>query len=349
MRTLRIAIALAAPFVLGAPGCVLAGKSAAKSEPAATADQTAGCRGTNMLPELAASDPETFARIDSEAKAAENGNAIFWKIEKPGVEPSYVFGTVHLTDPRVTTLSSKVLDALGKSKAVLLEAADNTPAATASALAQAAKTTLFSDGRSLEKLLSPADYEKVRSTVDRSGLPPGMARLYKPWIVTLLISASGCERQKIQNGDLVLDMKIAEEAKSRGIPVTGLETLVSQLEAMSTVPEDQQLDMLRATLASVDRTDDLVETMVQLYLDRRIGGLWPFQLALAAKAGVGENSFAFFRQALIVERNEKMRDGALPFIEKGGAFIAVGALHLPGRTGLISLFSAKGYTVTPVE
>jgi uncharacterized protein YbaP (TraB family) len=165
----------------------------------------------------------------------------------------------------------------------------------------------------------------------------------------MLISASGCERRKVQNGELILDMKIAEFAKARGIPVSGLETLASQLEAMSTVPEDQQIGMLRATLAFADRTDDLVETMVQLYLDRRMGALWPFQIALAAKAGVGENSFAFFKQALIFERNEKMRDGALPFIEKGGAFVAVGALHLAGRTGLISLLAGKGYKATPIE
>jgi uncharacterized protein YbaP (TraB family) len=41
-----------------------------------------------------------------------------------------------------------------------------------------------------------------------------------------------------------------------------------------------------------------------------------------------------------------MAERALPFLEEGGAFIAVGALHLPGEAGLVELLRAKGYTVT---
>ncbi len=44
-----------------------------------------------------------------------------------------------------------------------------------------------------------------------------------------------------------------------------------------------------------------------------------------------------------------MCDGALPHLDKGGAFIAVGALHLPGKTGLVSLLREAGYTLTAIE
>jgi uncharacterized protein YbaP (TraB family) len=175
------------------------------------------------------------------------------------------------------------------------------------------------------------------------------ARVYRPWVITMLLAASDCERRKIQNGALVLDMKIAAEAKARGITVAGLETIEEQLAAMTSVPDEQQVGMLRASLKFVDRTDDLVETMVRLYLDRRVGATWGFQLALAAQAGVGGESFSGFKQKLIVDRNIKMRDGALPYLEKGGAFIAVGAMHLPGETGLVALLRKAGYTAIAVE
>jgi uncharacterized protein YbaP (TraB family) len=35
-------------------------------------------------------------------------------------------------------------------------------------------------------------------------------------------------------------------------------------------------------------------------------------------------------------------------LASGGAFIAVGALHLAGKTGLIERFRAMGYRVTKV-
>ena len=43
-----------------------------------------------------------------------------------------------------------------------------------------------------------------------------------------------------------------------------------------------------------------------------------------------------------------MIDAALPLIDGGGAFIAIGALHLPGETGMIELLKQRGYTVTRV-
>jgi uncharacterized protein YbaP (TraB family) len=51
---------------------------------------------------------------------------------------------------------------------------------------------------------------------------------------------------------------------------------------------------------------------------------------------------------LLADRNATMADRAAPFLEKGGAFIAVGALHLSGKGGLIELLRGKGYQVTNV-
>jgi uncharacterized protein YbaP (TraB family) len=44
-----------------------------------------------------------------------------------------------------------------------------------------------------------------------------------------------------------------------------------------------------------------------------------------------------------------MRDAAEPLLQDGSAFIAVGALHLVGPTGLVALLRERGYTVTAVE
>ena len=319
-----------------------------KPLPPATTTSTT-CGGRDLLSELALSDRPLFDRLLSEAKATENGSALLWKIEKQGKPSSHLFGTVHLTDERVTRLSDKTQLALTASTTVLLEAADVSPATTAAALTAAAKSAMFTDGKTLDALLTAEEFQLVSKAVDKAGIPGALARVYRPWIVTMLIAASDCERSKVQSGVNVLDMAISEQAKALGKPVAGLETIEQQLAALSSVPEDQQIGMLRANLALADKTDDLMETMVNLYLNRRMGAAWHLQLALAEKAGVGAEAFEGFKQRLIIERNQKMRDAALPYLSAGGAFIAVGALHLPEKTGLVTLLRDAGYTITPVE
>ncbi len=107
--------------------------------------------------------------------------------------------------------------------------------------------------------------------------------------------------------------------------------------------------MLKAAARLYGRVEDFAETMVQLYLERRLGAIWPLQLALAERVGVAPRVFDTAEQSLLITRNFGMRDNALAHLEQGNAFVAVGALHLPGKQGLVSLLREAGYTVTAVE
>ena len=347
MRICLAKAAAAAALVLAALLAAPLQASAADSADAvAVADK---CRGINMLAETLAKDPETYAKIMAQAAATENSGPLLWKIERAGRPTSYLFGTVHLTDERVTKLSPAVEQALGQSKTVALEVSDISEKATATVIAQSAPLVMFTDGRRLDGLLSGTEYDTVKRIISRSGMPSDLAALFKPWIVTMIMSVSDCERTSIQQGARVLDMKIAEVGKARGLQVVGLETIPEQLQALAAVPEPQQLDMLRASLKFADRTNDMMETLVQLYLDRKISAALPFQIAIAKQVGIGNETFAGFQEKLLTDRNIKMRATAEPLLEQGGVFIAIGALHLPGKQGLVALLREAGYTVTPME
>jgi hypothetical protein len=322
---------------------------ASAANPADTVAVADKCRGVDMLAETKAKDPETYTKIMAQAAATENSGPLLWKIERAGRPTSYLFGTVHLTDERVTKLSPAVEQALSQSKTVALEVSDISEKATATVIAQSAPLVMFTDGRRLDGLLSGTEYDTVKRIISRSGMPSDLAALFKPWIVTMIMSVSDCERTSIQQGARVLDMKIAEIGKARGLQVVGLETIPEQLQALAAVPEPQQLDMLRASLKFADRTNDMMETLVQLYLERKISVALPFQIAIAKQVGIGDEAFAGFQERLLTERNIKMHTTAEPLLEQGGVFIAIGALHLPGKQGLVALLREAGYTVTPME
>jgi hypothetical protein len=342
-RPLSSLLVVLAILAVGAPAGA-AGKPGGKTQ-APHRD----CRGVDMLEEMRRADPQTFERVMGDAKQAANAEALLWRIEKAGVAPSHLFGTMHVSDTRITALSPAVKAALDTSRAVMLEVADLSPKATMTAITRSAKLLVFTDGRRLDKMLSKDEYETVRTTVERAGLPGNLAAMFRPWIVSTLLAVSECERRNAENGHPVLDSRIGQEAKARKIPVLGLETVDSQLAAMASVPDTEQVEMLRAALKFAHRNEDMLETLTQMYLKRQMGAAMPFNLALAASAGVKPEAFSSFQSELLVKRNRKMLDGAKPMVAKGGAFIAVGALHLSGKSGLVTLFREAGYTVTPVE
>lgn len=318
----------------------------------APAAEAAGghCGGADMLAEMSSQNPAMFEKIRAEAKELENTQALFWRVEKQGVAASYLYGTMHLSDKRVTTLKPGVEAALKAARSVVLEVADLTPSALAAAMTTARGADLvYSDGRTLADELTEEEFAKVKTVVTSTGLPGDAAKMFKPWLVSTLLSVSECERKQAASGAKVLDMMIAERAKAAGTPVSGLETIEQQLVALSGIPEDQQLQMLRVSLKYFERTDDMMETMLQLYLKRDMGAAMPFQKALASEMGIPDTAFDGFQKSLLVDRNARMSQSAVPFLNQGGAFIAVGALHLPGKTGLVTLLREAGYKVTPAE
>jgi uncharacterized protein YbaP (TraB family) len=258
-------------------------------------------------------------------------------------------GTMHLTDPRIAKLPDKAKEAIAHAKSVALEVADLSDKAVAAAMAKAQGFLVYTDGKTLQAQLSDDEFKKVRQVVTKAGMPENSAVVLKPWLISMLLATSDCERQQVASGAKVLDLEVAAEAQKDGLTVTGLETIEKQLSALASIPNDQQIAMLKVGLKYADRSNDLMETLVQMYLKRQIGAAMPFQLALAAEAGVPASAFDGFKKILLIDRNAGMRDAALPLLDNGNAFIAVGALHLVGPDGLVALLRKRGYAVTAVE
>lgn len=314
--------------------------------------QTPTCRGKNVLDELRESDQAVHARVMAAAAATENAGAILWKIEKAGVSPSHLFGTMHLTDDRINDLSPAVKAALARSSRLVLELEDVSPGGFMAILSKSphiVRLMMFTDGRRLDELLGEDDYRKVSEVLSRSGVPPALGGVFKPWVATLMLSVSACEQRRMGSGLIPLDAKLARDAESRGIKAEGLETLELQFQALASVPEADQVEMLKSSVRFYHRIDDMLETMIQLYLQRQLGVIWPLQIALAEKVGISGKAFNSAEQSLLLTRNLEMADKALGYLAQGNAFIAVGGLHLPGRQGLVTLFRAAGYTLTAVE
>jgi uncharacterized protein YbaP (TraB family) len=309
------------------------------------------CTGQDLIAKMAVEEPDKLAAVRAEAAAEPNGQGLLWRVEKAGTVPSFLFGTMHMSDPRVTKLPAAAETAFGAASSLVIETTDVLDQAKmAEAMLTHPHLMMFTDEGSLPGLLSPQDRALVEAALAERGIALAAVQKMKPWIIAALVSLPACELARKSAGELVLDVLLAERAKQRGIALHGLESMVDQLEAMASLPMEFHVRGLVDTLKLGDGIDDVMETMLVLYAAGDIAAVWPFFRAVMPPETTGDEAgFAAFQEAMIVSRNRTMAEEAAPHFDAGGAFVAVGALHLPGADGLVELLRARGYAVTRVE
>lgn len=306
------------------------------------------CAGADMLEQLRQNDPGKVDEIRRQAAETPNGNGLLWKIEKDGVEPSFLFGTMHLTDERVTSLTDEAQTAFDGANTVIIETTDVLDEqAAALSLMGHPELMMLPGTTTLKSLLSPEQAEIVDAALNERGIPPGSVSKMQPWMLSTMVAIPACEFARRKGGLKVLDVKLAKDAEAAGKTVAGLETLIEQLQAMASLPLELHVEGLVETMKLGDRIGDVHETMIRFYERGELGMIWPlFRVILPSQKDEG---YAEFEQTMVTARNHGMAENAEPFLQQGGAFVAVGALHLPGEEGLVELLRRAGYRLTRAD
>ena len=112
------------------------------------------------------------------------------------------------------------------------------------------------------------------------------------------------------------------------------------------LPRAAKVAMVRSVVEQMDKEQAVYQALRKAYLERDLAAL--LRIAGDSEAGEKHAFTSAFMQAGIVERNRRMVRRMLPALKKGGVFVAVGALHLPGEQGILNLLEQAGYTVKPV-
>ncbi len=220
--------------------------------------ETPVCTGVDLMQALRKDDPAAARRIEEDARATPNGSGLLWKIEKAGLGTSYLFGTMHMTDPRVTALPGAAQAAFDASATVVIETTDVLDQAEMmAAIMQKPELMMFTDQTTLQSLLSQEDAAAVEAALAERGIPLGSVSKMKPWMLSAMVALPACEMARKAAGLPVLDVKLAQDAEASGKELRGLETVTDQLEAMASLPMDFHIRGLVDTLKLGDRMDDV--------------------------------------------------------------------------------------------
>ncbi|HEY9148024.1 MAG TPA: TraB/GumN family protein, partial [Gammaproteobacteria bacterium] len=258
-----------------------------------------------------------------------------WRVEASEGAVSHLFGTIHSEDARVTELAEPVAQAFDSAETVMLEM-ELTPTVQQ----QMAQAIMLPPAQQLSDFLPQELFQASISAMAERGYPEQITARLRPWAVLLTLSMP-----QPKTGEF-LDKVLHDRAIAEGKTVMGLESLEEQLAIFRDLPLADQRLMLEQALKDHPRLPEMLEAMTSAWLQRDLGRL--MALYQESMAELPPSLQQAVGQRLLQGRNQRMAERALEVLQQGGAFIAVGALHLPGEEGLVALLRERGMTLTPV-
>ena len=192
------------------------------------------------------------------------------------------------------------------------------------------------------------DRTAVEKMVEGMGYPTEFAHHLRLWFLAVLTAAPACETKRMALDLPEIDEFLAHEAKAAGVKVVALETPQEQLDALAALRPEAAAALLGVAARDPALNDDVYATLLKLYRESRPAEILAVSDAIGDMTDRERAAEDAFASLLLAGRNAAMAERLAPLLKDGGAFIAVGALHLSGRDGLIERLRRAGYTVTKV-
>lgn len=311
----------------------------------------AACSGADLIPELRAENPEAVNGMYARAAVVPNGEGRFWKIEREGLAPSYMLGSFHAPEA-MDTVTPEMWAAFDAADRVVVEVDLDQQAAMEARMASDPSFTFDLQGPGLRARLDPAQQEVISAALAARGMSLRDVDKMRPWLLASLLGFPVCHLRAMASGAEAMDVAMAQAAVGRGATLTGLEGYEATIEAFRRVGPDILLDSIASTGEIAGREEDLFRTNLELYAKGQIAAISEFGILLGERMAPELDHRAISNAMLASILDARNRAWMAPLTKAlagGSAFVLVGALHLPGDVGLVSLLRAEGFEVTRLD
>ncbi len=272
--------------------------------------------------------------------------ALLWTATHPDGATITLFGTMHLSDPRVTKLPPEAEAAFQAADAIWTEliADQNTQAA----LLAAGQWADSSD--TLWEALGPELTERFHDEAINKGQAPTVFSTLRPWMAE--VAFAQLEAAPYLKGGETLDVMLLSRARRAGKSVGAVETTEEQLAALASGTTEQQVHRLAATLerSAADRAAgrDRMREQVDAYLAGDDAALWQQAQEVLDPQ---DTILLGWWEKVYVQRNQRMTERIQAIVRSAPDkqyLFAFGALHFTGSPSVIDGLRATGWEVTRV-
>jgi uncharacterized protein YbaP (TraB family) len=276
---------------------------------------------------------------------------MLWKIEGKGLKkPSYLFGTIHLPDKRVTQLHPTAQKAFDAADTLYTEI-DLSPANQLGM----AKFFMRKDGKTLEEelgksLLTELNRELaiVNPMLNAKGL-----NQFKTWAVAMTVPFL----QDQLLGKVALDSQLWARATKADKKTGALEKPEDQVGPMDLFTAGEQKELLSVTLKVMKKSRELKVQPYQELIDAYLMGDIQVAAEIMKKNSsmgvkMSDALMAKFMKNLLHVRNRGMADTIINDLkspERGSCFFAAGTGHYVGEKNVGEMLKAAGYQITLLQ
>ncbi|AKS45227.1 hypothetical protein SAMN05444287_0319 [Octadecabacter temperatus] len=309
---------------------------------------SAQCVGSSFVERLSL---RQLADLQASVDAVPYASGNIWLAQK-GDTTLTILGTMHLPDPRHVDMFNAIADTLLQADIVLAEATLEDQQAMQTFMAENSELMTITEGGSLPDRLDEETWNAIRDAAAARGMPGFMAAKMQPWFLSLSLAIPPCAMTAMASGQGGLDNLVLQAAEANGIPTQPLEPWQNMLNLLSSGTFEEQIEALKLALLAPELQDELIVATVEYYFAGQSAKSWQLSYLLQdflplIDAVEYTKQMAEMEQTLLIGRNAAW----IPVIEATATehddiFIAFGAAHLFGETGVLRLLENRGWAIT---
>lgn len=251
-----------------------------------------------------------------------------WKVTGPGGGILYLGGSVHALRKSDYPLPAAYGHAFDASSRVVFE---DDPKAGSREARELLRAGTYPKGDALKNHVDPRTYAYIKRFFALVNVPESEFARYRPWLLNVLLSSPSYE-----NWQLGIEQHLERRAAEKSKPVSGLES-PKEHNAFFVGLNDRESEALLLILFINAAREGPGANMIAAW---RRGDVEALNRMLRQEF----QDFPSLGNRLIDVRNQKWLPKIDGYVRSGKTyFVVVGAGHMGGPNGLLSLLKARGY------
>ena len=258
--------------------------------------------------------------------------ASVWKVSSAAGGTIYLGGSIHALRSQDYPLPGAYNRAFDASTSVAMEVDER---ALLDASRSISKSGEYARNDGLKNHVDPRTYAYLRKLFGLLGIPESKFSRYRPWYLAMLLESPSLHGRSEELG---VEHYLTGRAHSNHKPVIGLETAREHAEIFSGLTDKQGEAYL--LLEFIPQSEGITSAQTMQAWRKGDADL------IARDFHAAYRDFPSLAVRLLDTRNRNWIPKIEKYLEsKKPCFVVVGAAHLGGPNGVISLLKGRGYTV----